>query len=74
MIGLPTNPGVVLVASCLRDPNEIPWGRDVPRHAPPTTGLCPDCDGTGWIAIPDPFLGDTLDVRCPTCGHTCGEL
>jgi hypothetical protein len=64
---LPTDPGVVLLSFCLRDPDEIPWGRGAPLTAPLPCGPCPHCHGHGWLAVPDPFLGDTLDVRC-TCG------
>jgi len=67
MTPLPTNPGVILLGVDLCDPGEIPWGRGVSTAAPHPHGPCPDYAGAGWIAFPDPFIGGTLDARCPTC-------
>lgn len=69
MTCLPTDAGAVLLGAALRDPGEVPWGRGRPTNrASLPCGDCPDCVGGGWIPIPDPFIGGTLDARCPTCG------
>lgn len=68
MTVLPTDPGVVLIGCCLRDPGEIPWGRGVSTAAPRPhgTGCCAVCCGVGWIN--DVYFGATLGARCPACG------
>lgn len=71
MTVLPNDPGVVVIGCLLRDPGEGPWGRGaphVPSLPPRPHADCDDCGGAGWIVFPDPFLGGTLDARCPTCG------
>jgi rubredoxin len=70
MTGIPSDPGVIVIGSCLRDPDQF-WGEGALVHdasLPPRS--CDLCGGTGWVAVPDPVLGDTLDARCPTCGGT----
>lgn len=70
MTALPTDPAAVFIGTCLRDPGEGPWGGGTraPYHGPPFPPRpCPDCGGAEWIAFDDPFIGGTLDARCPTC-------
>lgn len=38
-----------------------------PRPSPSGPGACGPCGGTGWLQVPDPFLGDWIDARCPDC-------
>jgi hypothetical protein len=66
MIGLPTNPGVVVLGCLLRDPDEGPWGGGAP-HGPslPPRPPCLNCDGTGWTN--DPYYGGVVGVPCPAC-------
>lgn len=53
MTVLPTDHRVVILASIAGDPD---------------ADICVRCDGHAWIAIPDPLLGDWIDVPCPLCG------
>ena len=67
MTVLPTDPGVVVIGCCLRDPGEIPWGRGVPTAAPRPHGTsCALCGDTGWLN--DDYFGGILGIRCPGCG------
>lgn len=67
MTVLPTDPAVVVLGCLLSDPGEGPWGGGAPHVPSLPPRPCPDCHDVGWIAFPDPFLGGTLDARCPTC-------
>lgn len=69
MTVLPTDPAAVFIGSVLRDPGDGPWGGGAYHSASLPPRQCTSCGGTGWLAFTDPFLGDTLDARCPTC---CG--
>lgn len=66
---LPNNAGAIVVGWCLRDADEIPWGRGVSTAAPRPHGSgCALCHGAGWIN--DLFYGATLGARCPACGDS----
>lgn len=52
MTGLPTDYRAIILGSIGGDPD---------------ADICVRCDGTGWVMVPDPILGDWLDVPCPLC-------
>lgn len=40
----------------------------------PAADICVRCNGTGWVFVPDPILGDYLDAPCPLCAQPLRAL